>query len=275
MKKKVKLLMATNLYQIDPIVYSSHLDMFYKLGKKHEDFELMFYAPWRVPIDKARNDAAFLAATANCDYLFFYDDDMWFPDGNTPIDMVQKMIDNPKIHMLQALAYIRGYPYKPMAFKFLDKGSNRSKRLMTHDNFAEHIDEDGLVECDALGCCATVINAEIFRALPKPWFLTGEQHTEDVYFCIKAKTQVKDFGIYLDTKIKIGHLLDRVVLVDENRTMLKEMHEKYGINQLFLSEPTFVQKMSQTPHMMWDERKCLNPLEANIPFREESKDGNI
>lgn len=266
--KKVKLLMATNLYQIDPIVYSSHLDMFYKLGKRHEDFELMFYAPWRVPIDKARNEAALLAVATNCDYLFFYDDDMWFPDGNTPIDLVQKMIDNPKIHILQALAFIRGYPYKPMVFKFLDKGSNRSKRLLTYDDYENDIDKDGLVEVDAVGCCATAINVEAFRALNQPYFLTGDGHTEDIYFCIKAKTNLKDFGIYLDTNIKIGHLLDRFVLNDENRKILREMHEKYNVNQLFLSDPHFVAKMSQTQHMMWERRDCANPLEVELPIRE-------
>ena len=267
MKKKPKLLIATNLYQIDPVVYSSHLDMFYKLGKMHEKYEIMFYAPWRVPIDKARNDAVALSVAANCDYLFFYDDDMWFEDGNTPITLLEQMIENPDIHMLQGLAFIRGYPYKPMIFKFLDKG-DRSKRLLTFDEYEDHIREDGLVEVDAVGCCATMINTEIFKMMPKPWFVTGEQHTEDIYFCVKAKNYVEEFKIFCDTKTKIGHLLDRAVLIDGNRKMLREMHELHNVNQLFLSEPSFVQNMSQTPHMMWERRDCLNPLELELPIRE-------
>lgn len=259
MKKKIKLLVATNLYQIDPVVYSSHLDMFYKLGKRHEDFEIVFNAPWRIPIDSARNNAVTLAVATNCDYIFFYDDDMWFPDGKTPIDLIQRMIDNPDISMIQALAFIRGYPYKPMLFKFIDTGDN-IKKLLIYENYEKDVDENGLVEVDAVGCCATVIDVNVFKAIPKPWFMTGEGHTEDIYFCVKAKSLLKRFGIYCDTTLPIGHLLDRAVLMEGNRPMLREMHEKYSVNQLFLTEPFYAEKMSLTPHMQWDEKRLLNPL---------------
>ena len=259
-KKKTKVLVATNLYQIDPVCYSSHLSMFYQLGKVSDEFEIVFHGPWRLPIDNARNNAAKVALKLECDYLLFYDDDMYFPTAQDIVKMLRKVRD--RIHILQALAYVRGYPFKPMCFLKEEHGGNH--RTGFFDDWKDHIDENGLVKCDAVGCCGTVIDVRLFKLTPEPWFHTGKMHTEDVYFCIKTQQFVGNVGCYMDTTIKIGHLLEKIILTDGNKDMLKKIYEEYQLNQLFLPDPTFVEQMKANSFgdtLAIDEVVRENPLE--------------
>jgi hypothetical protein len=270
MKKKI--LIASNLYQIDPIVYSSHLQMFYRFGRESE-LDIIFYAPWRVPIDVARNNAAAIALANECDYLFFYDDDMYFENGQDAVDLVKKVIDsNDKIHILQGLAFIRGYPFKPMMFKFRNIDNER-KQLLPVDDYKDNVDENGLIKVDAVGCCATVIDTKLFKLTPKPWFQTGTQNTEDIYFCVKCCEYIQGVGIYVDPSKKIGHLLDKLVLIEANRDTLRSIHEGYDLNQLFLPDKNFVPVIKRSKTMMYDSDERanpLNPLESKLMFKEKT-----
>jgi hypothetical protein len=148
-----------------------------------------------------------------------------------------------------------------MIFQMKDIEDN-NKKMMPYDDYKDHIQEDGLVKVDAVGCCATVIDVNLFKLIPKPYFLTGQEHTEDIYFCVKCLQYIKDVGIYCDTTKKIGHLLDKLVLTDANRDILKKIHEEYNLNQLFLPDPTFIQGLKQTSKsMVYDVEHRKNPIE--------------
>jgi len=264
-KKKTKVLIATNLYQIDPVCYAGHLKMFYQLGKAFDEFEIVFHGPWRMPIDVARNSAAKTAMRLECDYLLFYDDDMYFSTGQDIVKLLRTIRDsNDTIHVLQALAYVRGYPFKPMCFKKAE--IEEQQRTGFFDDYKDYVDENGLVKCDAVGCCATAIDVNLFKLTPEPWFLTGKTHTEDVYFCVKAQQFVGNVGVYMDTTIKVGHLLEKIVLTEDNRDILLKIHEKYKLNQLFLPDPTFVELLKASNfgnNIAIDEVLRPNPLEIN------------
>ena len=262
-KKKIKVMIATNIYFVDPVVYSSHLDMFYKLGKVSDEIEIVFFGPWRLAIDRGRNNAAYYALRWECDYLFFYDDDMYFPTGNDIVKLIRTIRDSgDKIHILQALAFIRGYPFKPMCFK--KEEIEGQQRMIDFEDYEKHIQEDGLVKCDAVGCCATIIDTKLFKMIPEPWFVTGTGYTEDIFFCVKSQQFAGNVGIYMDTTIKIGHLLEKIILTEENRNGLKKMHEEYKLNQLFLPDPEFVSMIQVAGK--FDEEQRLNPLEMKDEF---------
>jgi glycosyltransferase involved in cell wall biosynthesis len=262
MNKKPKIMIATNIFQIDPIVYASHLDMFYKLGQAKDEFDIIFFGPWRSGIDAGRNNAAKYAMKWECDYLLFYDDDMYFDTGNDIVKLIRTIINNSKIHVLQANAFIRGYPFLPMCFK-IEKVDDL-KRMAPYDDYADNVDENGLVKCDAVGCCATIIDVNLFKMIPEPWFVTGKEHTEDVYFCVKVAQFIEGAGIYMDSTIKIGHLCEKIILNEGNKKMLKELYEKYKINQLFLPDPEFA-SMMQNMHPFEKEER-VNPLEVKDSF---------
>ena len=99
---------------------------------------------------------------------------------------------------------------------------------------ADDVDKNGLIKVDAVGCAATLINCEIFKLIPEPWFLTGETHTEDIYFCMKARECVKGFEVYVDTTVECGHMLPQPVLDSANRELLMKIHTlEGGLNQLW------------------------------------------
>jgi hypothetical protein len=66
-----------------------------------------------------------------------------------------------------------------------------------------------LFECYALGCGCMLIETDVFRTTPFPWFMFDydEQRgliTEDVYFCKKARAA--GFRTWCDPTIKAGHI---------------------------------------------------------------------
>jgi hypothetical protein len=268
-KKKIKVLVATNLYALEPVPYASHLDMFCQFGKHSDEMEVTFFGPWRMPIDRARNDAARMAQIYDADFLFFFDDDMYFGDATVPYKLIKKVAENDKINVLQALAFIRGYPFKPMSFKL--KQVEEQLRMTVDDTPEEllaDVDSDGLVKRDAVGCCATVIRRKVFDSLPMPWFLTGSHNTEDIFFCAKLGHYFKDAGIYVDTTMEVGHMLDRPILSSSSRKMLLEMHEHYKVDQVWLPDETFMDRLRVGRNNFEFETR-INPLEVDIPLRKD------
>ena len=272
-KKKIKVLVASNQYGLEPICETGFKDMFYKFGQSDE-FDIVFYGPWRMAIDQGRNSAVHMAQMYECDYLFFYDDDMFLADPMIGIKLLNRVINNEKINVLQALAFIRGYPYKPMVFHLID--IDNKKAMFPYENFEalqELADETGLVKCDAVGCCCTVIRMEVFKYLSEPWFMTGKKNTEDIFFCVKLAHNIQDAGIYCDLTVEAGHLLDRPILTSTSRKILVEIHEKYGLDQLWLPDATFVQRQNNTAKI-FDFEKRVNFLEHidKLPIRENENE---
>lgn len=258
-----KIMIATCLYQVDPVVYVSHMNMIYRVGRDL-NYDIIFSAPWRVPIDKARDLAVQNALRSNCSYLFFYDDDM-FLDPHIVGRLLKRIEENENVHIVQAKAYIRGYPYDPMIFKYIDE---EETKLELYVDFEKDVGEDGLLKVGAVGCCCTLIDCELFKLVPEPWFVTGTTHTEDVYFCTKAKTYVENLGVYMDANVEAGHLLDRPLLTMASRNILQELGEKYNLNQLWIPDANFIQGIQQLKNPL-AKKECLNPIEEFNRIEED------
>jgi hypothetical protein len=230
MEKKPRIAVSTNIYFIDPLVYASHLSAFYRMGKNVKDYDLVFIGRWRMPIDQARNYAAINAMSTECKYLIFYDDDM-FLDPDLAEKLIKRM-EETKASIVTGKCYIRGHPYEPMIFRFINEKRNQLTRF---DYKPEDVDERGLVKIDACGCACTIIDVDLFKELREPFFLTGEMHTEDVYFCMKL---IENYGydninIYMDDKFECGHLLDKRILNSSSRQNLiddfKRGYDVFGL----------------------------------------------
>lgn len=65
-----------------------------------------------------------------------------------------------------------------------------------------------LVEVDWTGFGFSIINAEIFRAMPQPWFVSQLTDSyrigQDIHFCQKAAKL--GARIFVDTSVEIGHM---------------------------------------------------------------------
>src|SRR3989304_2127059 len=95
------------LDSIDSQVYPSHLTHAFRMGRDM-DCDFILHTPRRMPIASCRNQAAEFALKAECDYVFFYDDDMELH----PQTLKTLMSRNRDVIM--AMSYIRGFPYRPM-----------------------------------------------------------------------------------------------------------------------------------------------------------------
>jgi hypothetical protein len=243
-----KVLIGVNVLEsVNSFVYASHVKFFTNLKLAHPEDQFVFFTPYRMAIDSMRNAAAKTAIEHNCDYLMFIDDDVIIkPESYSVLKKADKDV-------VMALTYIRGYPFAPMFFKafrqIVDKTGEVREFLTTYDDYEDHIDSDGMVKCAAVGFSCVLIKMDLVKAVAPPWFVTGTNHTEDVYFCNKARyTLDPEPSIYCHTKISTTHVMMADGVSDYNVKKLREMYapdkplgksreERIEENLRFLSEP--------------------------------------
>lgn len=71
-----------------------------------------------------------------------------------------------------------------------------------------------IVECDAVGFGGVLIKTSILRSMKPPYFFSTTGSGEDIYFCMKAR-QEAGARIFMDTRIKLGHLGKPAVIDEE------------------------------------------------------------
>lgn len=214
----MKTLVGVNtLTSVDQLVYLSHCNFWTRTVKQYPDDEFLFYAPHRMSIDNMRNASVEAALANNCDYLLFIDDDV-IVEPHTFRSLYECKLD-----VCMALTFIRGYPFNPMFFKFV----NDETGLDYYKDYENHINSSGIVHCDAVGCSCVLIKTWIFKELEKPWFVTvPNKCTEDVYFCMKMKEYLKTpYTMGVDTKVPTAHKLAPEYVGVQNRKELLKFHE--------------------------------------------------
>lgn len=94
-------------------------------------------------------------------------------------------------------------------------GCNYRKKIIGHEVSAAGIapKENGLEPADWLGFGVILTSAQVFKALPRPWFEDGPRG-EDGYFCERA--MAAGFQPHVDHSIPVGHISE-VVLQFERR----------------------------------------------------------
>lgn len=215
------------LTDIEQMVYSNHIQFFYRLGKHYPNDTFILFAPRRMSIDRARNLAAKLALESGCDNLLFIDDDVI-----VPINMLDKLLAADK-DIVAGWTIIRGYPFKNMFFKFDD-----AKRDLSPMEGVER--SSGVIDVDAVGFSTCLIKTELLKKIPAPWFVTGPTNTEDIYFCLKARQYVPDCTICVDTGIETCHLVGPEFVAPHNREDLMKFMESQDPSLLVKEMPPFL-----------------------------------
>lgn len=217
-----KTLLAINtLTSVGSQPYASHLNLAFRMGKESDD-EFILFNGWRSSIDRFRNEAAKIALHQDCDYLMFLDDDVLVPRDCYTI------LKKHDVDIVTPVVYIRSYPFHPMFFKSV-QGPNGAG-LTFYDDWEEVIAErldlfQGLLPVAAIGFSCCLIKVSLLQRIQPAWFVTGTNHTEDVYFCVKAKQTLGDVGIYVDTSVDAGHMLDPEFVSRKNRAALMQFYE--------------------------------------------------
>lgn len=221
-----KVLLAVNTLQaVGSQPYASHLSLTFRIGRDTTD-DFILYNGNRCSIDKFRNQAGRFALQLSCDYLLFLDDDVLIPPNT-----YQRLKELDK-DVVTPFVYIRGYPFEPMFF-MSDSGPEGVINLVKHTKWKEQVEELGspIIPVSAIGFSCCLIKVDLLRRMElkenEPWFLTGLNHTEDVYFCMLARTKLGDeVSIFVDTSLVAAHMLDPEFVSVDNRDALQRFYEE-------------------------------------------------
>ena len=210
-QKPLKIVIGINSLSSSPyLAYSNHMSAFHKLGRWAErgGHTIAFNNPERMSIDRMRNQCAKIALDINADYLLFWDDDVL-----VPMDFIDHLLGC-DADIAAADVLIRGLPFDHMAFI-----GDKNGGLHTIQDTAPLVKKAKslVIPVDAVGFSLCLIKVDLLRKMTDPWFITGTQNTEDIYFCLKARQLDKNTSIKLDTRIQCGHILWHEVISMENR----------------------------------------------------------
>lgn len=202
-KKKLLIVVGKNSLENAPYeVGTNHEQFWYRLGRSHPNISFIYVNPSRMSIDRMRNLVGETAQQHGADYFLFLDDDILIqPTG------LQQLLDC-KADIATGKVVIRGYPFDWMVFKKKNGGGLYP---------CKQLPDKGIVPCDAVGFSFCLIKTSILKDIPKPWFVTGANNTEDIYFCIKARQANPKCKIVVDCSIRCGHILWPEVMDATNR----------------------------------------------------------
>lgn len=124
-------------------------------------------------------------------------------DHGHPLNVVWQLCKRAAegLEVVSALAFRRGEPYEPMAFRY-ENGTGLAYAVTEW--------ERGAVEpVDVLGFGAVIIARSVLERLERPWFQyayrDGHYPTEDIHFCQECRKA--GIGLYVDFGLATDHLI--------------------------------------------------------------------
>lgn len=198
-------------------------DLGVQIALHKDEFHFTRHLSPRTSIDRMRNEAARNAMAFGCDYLWFVDDDMLLSDNTLP-SLISCDAD-----IVMARTYIRGYPFKNMSFKKTNERVENGVYLFDLENHEdEDLDGKEVVDCDAIGFACALIKVDLLRKMEPPYFITSENSTEDIYFCLRA-TSEQNAKIKVDCRVPTGHQLQPEFVCPSNVKQLRAFYESMGV----------------------------------------------
>jgi len=207
----MKIVVGTNtLTEIQQPAYVNHCQFWFRLGRSYPRIDFIFSAPPRMSIDRMRNMTAKIAIQANADYVLFMDDDVIVP----PNHGLQQLLDC-EADIAAGRVCVRGWPFDYMVF-------NKSEEDVDGLYIQSKLPDSGIHSCDAVGFSFALIKVSLLKRMTEPWFITGTNHTEDIYFCKRARSLDQNISIKVNCDCNCGHILWPEVLYESNREAYKQ-----------------------------------------------------
>lgn len=155
------------------------------------------------PIHESLNKLVDIGLQSNFDYICIMDADT----TNAQADIIERLLVWEK-DIVGAFSYNRAFPYMPNVFN-LPKTPPDVKLWdidpVTHEaplGFAVGAGQ-GLQPVDLVSTQMLMVKADVFRAIPWPWFSFEKNCLPDAYFCQKAKDH--GFQVWCDTNYIAEH----------------------------------------------------------------------
>ena len=148
----------------------------------------------------SRENIVKAALNSNADYIMFLDSDQTIqPDT---IDRLVEHLNNGE-NIVTTLIFRKDPPFHPCIFSEQRVLENYQIALKFYDLESQDLSKPFYVANCGLGCA--MINLEVFKKLPQPWFLPAPYSGEDFSFLYIATTGL-GYKILCDPTINIGHI---------------------------------------------------------------------
>ena len=229
-----------------PEAYDNHLINAMRLGgyqerwryeKRNPRYEFSWFTAGRMLTQMAREKLVHVAIQAEMDFIVMYDDDMLLPP-----DMVLRLLEDmeahPEIDILAPLAFMRSAPHYAVLYNVKEGYDPVRKTDYYINHWVMDYPRNKLVECDAVGFGAVCIRMSMVKKMKTPYFMSTTGTGEDIFFCHNAKKQT-NARIFMDTRIKLGHLGDPILIDDIYADQYRKRHKvempklkyKYAIDE--------------------------------------------
>lgn len=189
----------------------------YHLGayqKDHPEFEFLFCPRGRMFTPMNREVIITFAVNAKADYLFMVDDDMLFKP-----DLFEQLYRH-HVDIVAPLAFTRNPPHLAVLYQAEKGWDPIEKKEYFNFEWIKNYPRNKLVECDAVGFGAVLINLKIIPRMQRPFFMCSSGTGEDIYFCLKAKEA--GAKVFMDTSVILGHLGAPLVIDQETSEKFNE-----------------------------------------------------
>jgi hypothetical protein len=182
------------------------------LAKMETPCRLIWKAAAGGALAMVRNQVVDEALKAKAEWLWFIDDDHTF-EANTLARLLRHDVDIvvPLVSRRDGMRLLFPPP-RPLVPTMTDEdlvqqlAKEEEEEFITQACKAER--RQGLIEMRTCGTAGMLVRAEVFRAIPTPWFefgkLPGPSGCEDTWFTLLARRA--GFRIWCDTETRIGHL---------------------------------------------------------------------
>ena len=187
-----------------------HSDTAYDLAKMVGSFcvdyvadghaELRIFQLKSTILPAARTDLAIDAVEAGMTHILYVDSDMRFPK-----DTLARLLSHGKA-IVGTNAVTRRFPPMPTSYSAIGPKPEDNVRVYTTE------ESTGLERVKTTGTGVILVDTQVFRQIPPPWFFTPynpETFTfggEDAYFCLKAGQAGIDVWIDQDLSKEIRHI---------------------------------------------------------------------
>lgn len=207
---------------MDIMAVDNRKDFLFQLAKisHHSNFRFITGSTGRMLVQVAREMMAEQALKLDAKYVLFVDDDMIVP--KRMFEALMKHAD--KADIIAPICFQRISPYKPVIYK--TKKEIKDGKLYITNNHITDYEPNSIVYPDAVGFGVVLINTEVFKKLPQPWFFSNTNIGEDIYFCQQAKAA--GFNILVDTSVKVGHLAMPEVITEREFALNNETKLSYS-----------------------------------------------
>lgn len=196
-----------------------------RLLNKDTQFEFFDMTAGRMFTPMARESLAEKAMNIGADYLLMIDDDMI-----GPFDLFERLYRH-NVDIVAPLAFTRNPPHLAVLYQINEGWDPVNHRQFITSEWIKNWPRKKLVECDAVGFGAVLINMNVLKKLPRPWFMCSSGTGEDIWFCHRAKA---DAGarIFMDTTFELGHIGSPIIIDTETHDRYadtKEVDKVYGV----------------------------------------------